>query len=132
MADHVFSVDTERLAAATPQVQELAGLIRSVGTRLEARLGELGECWGDDYTGREFRDQYLSPKEQLTEAVGGTAEVLDSTVDGIATMAKGFRRTEEQNVEALRILTSAVPGDVPGVGDAGHGPRPGGPHAGRR
>ncbi|MFJ3793420.1 WXG100 family type VII secretion target [Kitasatospora sp. NPDC090091] len=127
MADRVFSVDTEKLAAAAPQVQELAGLIRSVGTRLEARLGELGTCWGDDYTGREFHQQYGLPKEQLTEAIDGTAEVLDSTVDGIGTMAKGLRRTEEQNVEALRPLAAGV-ADLNGGG----GPRPGTPHSGRR
>ncbi|AUY53478.1 WXG100 family type VII secretion target [Streptomyces sp. CB01881] len=127
----LFSVDTEALAAATPQVQELAGLIRSVGTRLEARLGELGECWGEDYTGREFRDQYVQPKEQLTEGISGTAEVLDSTVDGIGTMAKGFRRTEEQNVEALHALTAAAP-DLSATGDGPHGPHTGGPHTGRR
>ncbi|MFF0410519.1 WXG100 family type VII secretion target [Kitasatospora sp. NPDC004745] len=130
MAEH-FSVDTEALAAATGPVQELAAQIRAVGTRLEARLGELGECWGEDYTGREFRDQYLRPKEQLTEGISGTAEVLDSTVDGIGTMAKGFRRTEEQNVEALRTLTAATP-DLPAGGDGAHGPHTGGPHTGRR
>ncbi|MCG6495633.1 WXG100 family type VII secretion target [Kitasatospora sp. A2-31] len=127
MADRVFSVDTEKLAAAAPQVQELAGLIRSVGTRLEARLGELGACWGDDYTGREFHQQYGQPKERLTEAIDGTAEVLDSTVDGIGTMAKGLRRTEEQNVEALRPLAAGV-GELSG----GDGPRTGTPHSGRR
>ncbi|MER5780067.1 WXG100 family type VII secretion target [Streptomyces sp. NPDC002039] len=115
MSDGTFSVDTDRLDQAAPQVQELAGRIRSVATKLEGRLSALGACWGDDESGRQFLEQYAEPKRQLGHGITGAAEVLHSTVDGIRTMAKGFQRTEEANVEALRAITPADPvtgGDV--------------------
>ncbi|ALV31357.1 WXG100 family type VII secretion target [Streptomyces sp. CdTB01] len=105
MSDGTFSVDTERLDRAAPQVQELAARIRSVATKLNGRLEALGPCWGDDESGRQFLEQYAEPKRQLSAGITGAGTVLDSTVDGIRTMAKGFRRTEEQNVETLRAIT---------------------------
>lgn len=105
MSDGTFSVDTERLDQAAPQVQELAARIRSIATKLNGRLEALGSCWGDDESGRQFLEQYAEPKRQLSAGITGAGTVLDSTVDGIRTMAKGFRQTEEQNVETLRAIT---------------------------
>ncbi|MEW2168007.1 WXG100 family type VII secretion target [Streptomyces sp. NPDC007084] len=105
MSDGRFSVDTDRLGQAAPQVQELAGRIRSIATKLDGRLSALGACWGDDESGRQFHEQYAEPKRQLAHGITGVGDVLDSTVEGIRTMAKGFERTEEQNVEALRAIT---------------------------
>ncbi|MCS0606300.1 WXG100 family type VII secretion target [Streptomyces sp. LP11] len=108
MSDGTFSVDTARLDQAAPQMQELAARIRSVATKLDGRLEALGACWGDDESGRQFLEQYAEPKRQLSAGITGAGTVLDSTVDGIRTMAKGFRQTEEQNVETLRALTPAT------------------------
>ncbi|MBK6014469.1 WXG100 family type VII secretion target [Streptomyces sp. MBT53] len=108
MTDGTFSVDTERLEQAAPQMQELAGRIRSIATKLDGRLESLGACWGDDESGRQFLEQYAEPKRQLSDGITGAGNVLDSTVEGIRTMAKGFARTEEQNVETLRAVTPAA------------------------
>ncbi|WP_427924628.1 WXG100 family type VII secretion target [Streptomyces sp. cg40] len=108
MTDGTFSVDTEQLEQAAPQMQELAGRIRSIATKLEGRLESLGACWGDDESGRQFLEQYAEPKQQLSAGITGAGNVLDSTVDGIRTMAKGFAQTEEQNVETLRAVTPAA------------------------
>ncbi|MCG7202649.1 WXG100 family type VII secretion target [Streptomyces arenae] len=124
MSDGTFSVDTARLSQSAPQMQELAARIRSVATKLDGRLEALGACWGDDESGRQFLEQYAEPKRQLSEGITGAGHVLDSTVDGIRTMAKGFARTEEANVEALRAVTpttdSATTG---GHGSSAHGSR---------
>ncbi|MGW3121592.1 WXG100 family type VII secretion target [Streptomyces sp. NPDC001107] len=119
MSDGTFSVDTERLDQAAPQMQELAARIRSIATKLDGRLESLGACWGDDESGRQFLEQYAEPKQQLSEAITGVGDVLDSTVDGIRTMAKGFARTEEQSIEAVRSLTPATD-SVTGIGSSSH------------
>ena len=108
MSDGTFSVDTARLDQSAPQVQELAGRIRSIASKLDGRLEALGECWGDDESGRQFLEQYAEPKRQLSAGITGAGQVLDSTVEGIRTMAKGFQRTEEENVATVRAITSAA------------------------
>ncbi len=118
-------MDTARLGQSAPQMQELAARIRSVATRLDGRLEALGACWGDDESGRQFLEQYAEPRRQLSEGITGVGNVLDSTVDGIRTMAKGFARTEEANVEALRAVTPTADSTTTG----GHGSTP---HRGRR
>ncbi|GGN05984.1 WXG100 family type VII secretion target [Streptomyces fuscichromogenes] len=112
-----FSVDTARLGQSAPQMVELAARIRSIATKLDGRLESLGACWGDDESGRQFLEQYAEPKRQLSEGIMGAGNVLDSTVDGISTMAKGFARTEEANVEALRAITPST-GSVTTGGDS--------------
>ncbi|MEU2424740.1 WXG100 family type VII secretion target [Streptomyces sp. NPDC007851] len=125
MSDGTFSVDTARLGQSAPQMQELAARIRSVATELDGRLEALGACWGDDESGRQFLEQYAEPRRQLSAGITGVGSVLDSTVDGIRTMAKGFARTEEANVEALRAVTSATDSTTSGGHDSS-------PHRGRR
>ncbi|GAA4794630.1 WXG100 family type VII secretion target [Streptomyces ziwulingensis] len=122
MSDGTFSVDTARLEQAAPQMLELAARLRSVATKLDGRLESLGACWGDDESGRQFLEQYAEPRRQLGEGITGAGNVLDSTVDGIRTMARGFARTEEQNVETLSALTPA-PGSASGGGPSAHGTR---------
>lgn len=119
MSDGTFSVDTARLDRSAPQMQELAGRIRSIATKLDARLESLGPCWGDDESGRQFLEQYAEPKRQLSDGITGVSDVLHSTVDGIRTMAKGFARTEEQNIEAVRALTPATD-NVTASGSSSH------------
>ncbi|MFJ9900776.1 WXG100 family type VII secretion target [Streptomyces sp. NPDC091280] len=116
MSEGTFSVDTERLGRAAPQVQELAGRMKSIADKLDGRLEALGACWGDDESGRQFLEQYAEPKRQLSEGITGVAGVLDSTVDGIRTMSEGFARTELRNVEDLRAITPSA--DSVAVGDS--------------
>ncbi|MEW1773107.1 WXG100 family type VII secretion target [Streptomyces sp. NPDC086777] len=113
-----FSVDTARLDGAAPQMLELAGRIRSIATKLDGRLEALGACWGDDESGRQFLEQYAEPRRQLGEGITGVGNVLDSTVDGIRTMAKGYARTEEANVEALRAITPSTDSGTTGGHDS--------------
>ncbi|MEU2336371.1 WXG100 family type VII secretion target [Streptomyces sp. NPDC006654] len=127
MSDGTFSVDTAALDRSAPQMLELAGRIRSIATKLDGRLEALGACWGDDESGRQFLEQYAEPRRQLSEGITGVGNVLDSTVDGIRTMARGFARTEEGNVEALRAIT---PSTAAGSGAAGDGHAT--PHGTRR
>ncbi|WP_217553122.1 WXG100 family type VII secretion target [Streptomyces sp. GbtcB6] len=118
MSDNTFSVDTARLGQSAPQMQELAARIRSIATKLDGRLESLGACWGDDESGRQFLEQYAEPKRQLSKGITGVGNVLDSTVDGIRTMAKGYARTEEANVEALHAITPATDSVTTGGGDS--------------
>ncbi|WP_089099952.1 WXG100 family type VII secretion target [Streptomyces hyaluromycini] len=118
MSDGTFSVDTARLGQSAPQMQELAARIRSIATKLDGRLESLGACWGDDESGRQFLEQYAEPKRQLSAGITGVGNVLDSTVDGIRTMAKGFARTEEANVEALHAITPSTDSVTTGGGDS--------------
>ncbi|MEW2520818.1 WXG100 family type VII secretion target [Actinacidiphila alni] len=121
MAD-TFSVDTEGLDGQLPYMQHLAERFNSVHSTLQARLGAVGECWGDDSSGRQFLNQYARPKEEILEAMEQAGEVLRSTGDGLRTMAHGYEVIEEENAAASRQLNApSVDPDVPG--DTGGGRR---------
>jgi hypothetical protein len=87
-----------------PYLRELASRFKGVGTSLEARLGSIGQPWGDDETGRQFLESYDNPHRQILDGISQTGEVLDSTGDGINTMAKNYRILEEENIAAARSL----------------------------
>ncbi|QMU77117.1 hypothetical protein GXW83_16775 [Streptacidiphilus sp. PB12-B1b] len=102
-----FSVDTEGLNNQIPYMQELAEQLRSVGTTLESTLDALGECWGKDAAGQQFFGQYDNPHQEWVQGVGGAGDVVDSTAQGVRTMAVQFDRLEDQNVAAVRQLQPA-------------------------
>lgn len=111
MSDNSFSVDTEGLNNQIPYMRELAEGFRSVGTSLQATLDALGECWGQDATGQQFFGQYDNPRQEWIEGISGTSDVVDSTADGVRTMAVQFDRLEQRNVAAVKQLQ---PGDSAG------------------
>ncbi|MEV6024712.1 hypothetical protein [Streptomyces sp. NPDC052036] len=109
MADGEFYVDTDGLRRQLPYVQQLAARFRDIGKSLEGRLGELGECWGDDAIGRQFYEQYATPRKQIIDSTELMGQLVDSMHDGIRTMAVNFERMEDQNIEATKRLgTSEV------------------------
>ncbi|PWI42166.1 hypothetical protein [Streptomyces sp. ICBB 8177] len=110
MADGEFYVDTEGLGEQLPYVQQLAGRFRDVSKTLSDRLDDLGECWGTGPTGQQFYGQYAQPKEQVLDATGQMADVVDSMHDGIQTMAVNLDRMENENIDATRRLST---GDTP-------------------
>jgi uncharacterized protein YukE len=105
MSNDAFSVNTDGLHEQMPYMQELAMNIRSVGTNLQARLDELGDCWGGDATGQQFITQYGTPRDQILGGVSDVGDVLDSTSQGIDTMAVQFDRLEQENIAVVRQLT---------------------------
>ncbi|MGW3118217.1 WXG100 family type VII secretion target [Streptomyces sp. NPDC001107] len=96
MSSDYFAVDPDRLAKNAPQVRAFSDQMRQVLGQLESRMNELGDCWGDDPMGKAFAQQYLTPRDQMIDGLKGIVDVLDSTADGLETMAKGFHQTEEQ------------------------------------
>jgi uncharacterized protein YukE len=102
-ANHV-QVDAEALAKATPEVLRLASRVKAVFADLESTTSALGECWGDDEGGRRFAEQYLKPKTQILEGLESASKVLDSMADGLSTMSKGYRKTEDQATEAANTF----------------------------
>ncbi|MFE4627276.1 WXG100 family type VII secretion target [Streptomyces mirabilis] len=104
MADREFYVDTNGLRNQLPYVQQLAARLRDIGKSLEGRLGELGECWGGDAAGRQFHEQYATPRKQIVDATGQMGGLVDSMHDGIRTMAVNLERMEDQNIEVTRRL----------------------------
>ncbi|BBB02282.1 hypothetical protein RVR_10144 [Actinacidiphila reveromycinica] len=124
MSGESFSVDTDGLQAQMPYMQELAQRFLDVHSSLEAKLGSLGEPWGEDATGEAFLRQYTKPKGQILEATLDAGDVLRSTGDGLKTMARGYESIESQNSDSARKLgTSLEPGTVPETGDNGSRPR---------
>jgi uncharacterized protein YukE len=107
-----FAVDPEGLAKNAPNVRAFSDQLRGAVTRLQSGLASLGECWGDDPMGKAFASQYLSPRDEMLKGLNGAVDVLDSTADGLETMAKGFAQTEDQNVANARHLIHGS-GDAP-------------------
>ncbi|NUR01124.1 MAG: WXG100 family type VII secretion target [Streptomyces sp.] len=129
MSSDYFAVDPDRLAKNAPQVRAFSDQMRQVLSQLESRMNELGDCWGDDPMGKAFAQQYLTPRDQMVEGLQGIVDVLDSTADGLETMAKGFHQTEEQakaTAHGLERGTDTHSGPVgdakPSGGSRGHGP----------
>jgi WXG100 family type VII secretion target len=102
MSSNYFAVDPDGLAKNAPNVRAYSDQMRAVFTRLQSRLNELGDCWGDDPMGKAFEEQYRTPRDQMVSGLQGIADVLDSTADGLETMAKGFHQTEEQAAATAR------------------------------
>lgn len=99
-----FSVDVENLIKTAPNVRAYSDQLNGVISRLQERLGALGECWGADPMGKAFANQYITPRDQLIGGLKGAVEVLGSTADGLETMGKGFAQTEAQNVQNARSI----------------------------
>jgi len=126
MPDNNFYVDTDGIARYEPFVREVGAHLRAVHEALQARLADLGPCWGDDATGHQFLAQYQPGARAIREAVVGASQLFDSTSDGIGTMAVQFDRLETENIDAVgRKITNAPGGTgAPGHGSgAGHGTR---------
>jgi|SRR5215475_5510783 len=109
-----FFVDTHGISRGMPGFRELADQVRSASEYLHGNLEALGDCWGDDSSGRHFAEQYLPAKDQMADGTRELYTVLESTADGIETMARGFTHTEQQNAEVARSLQPRVPA-VPAV-----------------
>jgi uncharacterized protein YukE len=104
MADEI-SVDTDAMMNAAPYISDLAGRVQNVYGTLTSRLAEAGPPWpdGEDDTGETFHQNYDGPKENLLTGLSGTSEALNSTYDGVVTMAKGFAATEAENQGAIHV-----------------------------
>lgn len=121
MDNGTFSVDTDALHRQLPFVRELAEHVRSVGTNLDARLSGIGNVWGKQAVGVQFEDQYDNPHHEVLEGLSGAGEVLDSTADGVETMALRFNQLEEDNVAAVRQLQPRDPDSGTSGGDPAGG-----------
>ena len=129
MSSNYLAVDPDGLAKNAPNVRAYSDQMRQVVTRLQSRLGELGDCWGDDPMGKAFEEQYVTPRDQMISGLQGIVDVLDSTADGLETMAKGFHATEEQNTASARSFergatdtnTGSVPDPKTSGGSHSHG-----------
>ena len=102
MSDEV-SVNSEELEAAASGFSDLARRVRNVYGTLLASLEGLGQPWGNDAAGNAFLNNYQDPKEQILTGLSGTGSVLDSTYDGLVTMAKGFADTEAENRQSINL-----------------------------
>jgi hypothetical protein len=121
MSNDSFSADTDGLHEQIPFVQELAANFRAIGTNLQAKLDALGPCWGPDAGGQEFYGQYAEPRDQILEGTSDTGDVLDSTVDGIKTMAVQLAHMEDENEASARQLMPSPIGDTGGASPDDHG-----------
>ncbi|WP_371503131.1 hypothetical protein OG871_38160 [Kitasatospora sp. NBC_00374] len=116
-----LSVDTDAIAMATPAVRALASETRDVSTSLIARLSAIGPAKWDDPIGQAFTEQYESAARSLQQGFEDTSTVIARTADGVHGMAKGFERTEQNNLDAIRVHgvphdTGARPVKAPTVG----------------
>jgi uncharacterized protein YukE len=103
MSDDQISVNTDGMLAAAPGLYDLANKMTSAVGELTNRLSELGSPWGDDQTGQEFVSKYQSPADQVIQGANSAASVLQSTADGVVTMAKGFDGTEQENKASINV-----------------------------
>ena len=103
MSDDEVSVNTDGMLAAAPGLYDLANRLTSAVGELTNRLSELGAPWGGDETGQQFVSKYQSPADQVIDGARSAASVLQSTADGVVTMAKGFDGTEQENKASIKV-----------------------------
>jgi uncharacterized protein YukE len=119
MADPEVSVDTDAMTNAASSILDLTGQFQGIYSRLSARLGEAGKAWGDDATGQAFEANYNQPKTSVLNGLSGSAQALDSTYQGVTTMAKGFADTEAENKASIHLGAGA--GGDSGLSDHSEG-----------
>ncbi|NIL55656.1 WXG100 family type VII secretion target [Salinispora arenicola] len=90
-----FAVDPERLAKSSDRFADLARRLNGAANALQARLAEVGECWGDDPMGQQFGEVYTSNAAAVAEALGGLGEISAGIRDGVTDMSSGFAHTEQ-------------------------------------
>lgn len=112
-AGGTFAVDTDRLAKCSPTFAAIAASVEAARNKMLSTMDQLGKCWGEDQTGDEFADTYVEAAFNMRSGMLTLVEVLRSAGDGIATMAKGTKQSEEQAAE--------VAGGKPGSGTSNSG-----------
>ncbi|SHH05850.1 WXG100 family type VII secretion target [Streptoalloteichus hindustanus] len=113
-----FGVDTERLGKVSGDAENLAVRLERIYDNLLSRTQEVGQCWGDDKTGKSFEQNYLANSKDVLTAMREMSSVVRSMRDGVNTMAKGFRRTEANAVDTLAVgLPKTEPSTAPSGGD---------------
>ncbi len=98
-----ISVNTQGLENAVPGIEQLATRFADILSSLSDTLNGLGEPWGTDPSGKDFVKNYSDPNQKVVNGIGDTKKVVESTADGVRTMAEGFAATEEQNQASIDV-----------------------------
>jgi len=106
MSDELY-VDTDGLRNAAGSLSQLTTRVVNIANQLQGTLGSLGEPWGDDDTGQQFASKYLGPADQIMQGINSIGSVLDSTVQGLGTMANGYSATEEENRSSIKLASGS-------------------------
>lgn len=116
MADEI-SVDTDAMMKGAASLGNLAGQVQTIFGNLSSALAAAGRAWGDDENGQTFQSGYEETHESLLDGMSETSQALDSTQQGVVTMAQGFAETEAQNLAAV----NAGSDDADSGSGSGHG-----------
>ncbi|MEU8718506.1 hypothetical protein [Streptomyces sp. NPDC048663] len=105
----VVRVDTEQVRKAIGTLEGIARRLDAAGRGLVDRSNELGDCWGDDKSGKKFHEKYWDPHEDLIDAAVQGAKVLKGATEQVQEMVKVYEQVEQQ-------ATGTAAGLVPEVG----------------
>jgi len=100
--DPNIKVDTDALTPAEASYTGAGDEIDRIYGLANATNDEYAGCWGDDDTGQMFGAAYLPAAENVLIGIKSIGDSLTSTVQGIATMIKGYTDTENDNISAVR------------------------------
>ncbi|MEW2113723.1 hypothetical protein AB0945_00730 [Streptomyces sp. NPDC005474] len=107
-----LSIDTDGIGAGATGLRAAAAQLASIIATLDSGVDAQHQPWGDDRIGQEFAKQWVGPKNDLLDSGRDLARVLESSADGIETMAKGFGATEDDNIDSLRGLNGDLSTDT--------------------
>jgi hypothetical protein len=104
----IVRVDTDQIKKAIGTLESIWSKLDAAGRDLLDRSNELGECWGDDKTGKKFREKYWDPHEKAIDAAVQGAKVLKDATEQVQDMVKAYEQTEQRATEDAENLGSGM------------------------
>jgi len=90
-------VDPEKLFAQGERFAAAGATSKQIALRLHNLLASLGDCWGDDETGKAFFKTYGEQRDVLLEGMYGVEGLLEMIAGGLRTMAKKYKDANDAN-----------------------------------
>jgi hypothetical protein len=104
----IVRVDTDQIKKALHTLEGIWRSLDKAGRDLVDRSNELGECWGDDKSGKKFREKYWDPHEKAIDAAVQGAKVLKDSVERVQDMVKVYEQVEQRASETAADMGTGM------------------------
>lgn len=101
MPDPSVWVDTDKIDASVPRVEELGGRVTGIFSGLIAQVGAVGPAFSnaDDPTARVFEEGFWPNAHAVFDGVRVTGDGLHEVAGSLRTYSGIFKTTEAGNVD---------------------------------
>ncbi|MGW2637366.1 WXG100 family type VII secretion target [Streptomyces sp. NPDC001348] len=104
----VVRVDTEQIRQAIGTLEGIWRRLDQAGRDLVDRSNELGDCWGDDKSGKKFHEKYWDPHENAIDAAVQGAKVLKDATEQVQDMVSAYEQVEQNATDTATNLGTGM------------------------